>query len=102
MQPVSVDVQSPLVERCEHLRRLAASHRRWVLLFMGLSVSALLGFAVAWGNANPNARLARYWSLGTCAFFALNAAASALKYRVLLTRLRDAERASLRPTGDRR
>ncbi len=91
MQPVTVDAPDLLLQRCEELRRLTRSHGRWRLLFAGLSVSAFLAGALAWSSEHPNASLVRQWGVGLGAFFALNAVTSALKYRALLTRSRQAE-----------
>jgi len=93
MQPVSVDVESPKPDRREQLRGLASSHQRWALRFAGLSLCGLAVFALMYGQETTGAHVGRLWSLGLCAFFGLNAATSALKYRVLANRLRDAERA---------
>lgn len=92
MQPVSVDVESPKSDRREQLRSLASSHRRWALRFAGLSCCGLAVFALMRAQPTAGAHVARLWSLGLCAFFGLNAATSALKYRVLANRLREAER----------
>ncbi|HYQ03287.1 MAG TPA: hypothetical protein VER96_31650 [Polyangiaceae bacterium] len=93
MQPVSVDVESPKPDRRQQLRGLASSHRRWALRFAGLSLCGLTAFALMYAQETTGAHVARLWSLGWCAFFGLNAATSALKYRVLTNRLREAERA---------
>jgi len=100
MQPVSVDLEKPAPDPRENLRRLARSHRRWSLLFAGFGVSGLAGFVCLSTGAAQGAHVARLWSLGLGAFFALNALTSVVKHRVLRARLRAAERTAPQLSSD--
>jgi hypothetical protein len=87
VEPVTLDAPDPRIQRREQLRGLLASHRRWRLRFAALSILSLGGLALV-GRASPeNARLLLKASLGSAAFFLVNALTSGWKSRVLAERL---------------
>jgi hypothetical protein len=92
MQPVTLDAPDPWIQRRERLGALLASHRRWRLIFAGMSVVSLGGLSFL-GTVSPaNSPLLLKASLGFSVFFLVNAVASGWKSRVLAERLRALEK----------